>query len=395
MVAFYIIGALIVGSVIYFVKGVLSQKPLHEISDFLGKRFTDPKVATQKTGKRYLVTGGSGFLGSHIVEALLERGEPNITAFDIRPSPLFANDPRVKFIQGDLRKKEDLLKACQGIDTVFHAAALVNYTARYKFNYKPSYDINYLGTKLLAEACVEQGVKEFLHVSSGGVTFSYDRPVIYNAAEDLPYPQPPYLSHYVETKILAEKAALEANGKGSLKAAAVRPGGGIFGPRETFLTGLFAEGHPNTVYGIGKPESVQEYTFVRNVVHSLFCLEKAIQTNPRVPGEAFFIGNDEEITYMKFNQLCAKHFRCKFELVPYAISITLGYLADWALWLSSGGIKGKLMELSPVSVFLARATFFYDISKAKRELGYAPVHSIEEGIRLTAEYYGIAEKKTN
>ena len=53
--------------------------------------------------------------GSHIVEALIERGETNITAFDIRPSPLFANDSRVKFIQGDLRKKEDLLKACQGL----------------------------------------------------------------------------------------------------------------------------------------------------------------------------------------------------------------------------------------------------------------------------------------
>lgn len=73
----WIIGIVIAVSVIYFVKGAVSQKPLYEITDFLGKRFTDPKVTvtledhlisdstkTAKTGKRYLVTGGSGFLGT-------------------------------------------------------------------------------------------------------------------------------------------------------------------------------------------------------------------------------------------------------------------------------------------------------------------------------------------
>lgn len=76
-----------------------------------------------------LVTGGSGFVGQRLVEMLVERGAKRVVSFDISPKPVNAsNDPRIEYVQGDLTKYEDVNKASEGVECVFHIAALVGKT---------------------------------------------------------------------------------------------------------------------------------------------------------------------------------------------------------------------------------------------------------------------------
>lgn len=96
------------------------------------------KVATQRTGKRYLVIGGHGMLGSHIVEALLARGEEHVGVLDLSRSPLFADEPAVRFHQGSILDRDVLRRACEGVDTVLHTAASVSFWADLPFELGPT-----------------------------------------------------------------------------------------------------------------------------------------------------------------------------------------------------------------------------------------------------------------
>src|SRR4051794_29017339 len=171
------------------------------------------RVATQKTGKSYLVVGGHGMLGSHIVEGLLARGEERVAIFDVRESPLFAAEiarGAVKVWTGDVADRAAIGRACKGADTVFHTAASVNFWATRAFEYGPIHRVNVAGTENVIAACREEGVGQLLHTSSTSVVVPRDieRRPIELADERAPYAEEPFLNHYIRTKVAAERAVL-------------------------------------------------------------------------------------------------------------------------------------------------------------------------------------------
>jgi nucleoside-diphosphate-sugar epimerase len=352
------------------------------------------KVLTKKTGKSYLVTGGHGMLGSHLVEALLAREEEDITIFDVTDSKLFEKERKegkVHFVQGNLLDLEALAKAVKGKDTVFHTAALVNYWSRLSLDKDKIYNVNYIGTKNVVELCQEAGVKQLVHTSTASlfVVPKYKENPLRDIDETLPYPEPPYLCHYTETKLLAEKFVLSANGRKGLLTAAVRPNG-IYGPREQILTVAIAKGSA----GIGTRTNKQSYVYVENLVHAMLCIEDKLVPGSQVGGQAYFISNDKATSYYDFNVKFEGLYGFKFKLLPNPLVVTLAYVSEFLTWISNGRIPlGELAWLTPITLTLCRADLYFSTEKAKKELGWTPIYSEEEGMEICYEYQTALMKK--
>lgn len=360
------------------------------------------RVSTARTGTRYLVVGGHGFLGSHVVEALLARGEDRIRVLDIAPSPLFGAETaarRVEFFRADVRDRERVREACAGVDTVIHAAAMVNFWADLPFEYRPIRDVNVGGTENVVAACVEQGVQNLLYTSSSAVVISRDllaRPVAL-ADESAPYARAPYLCHYIETKVLAERAVLAANGCGVLSTAAVRPGG-LYGPRDRLFTPLVAAGRP----GIGLRHNIIDHIYVENVVHALLLLDRHLSPDSRVRGQAYFVTNYPEHgappahrSHFAFTSRLFAAFGHRSRLAPRPLLTAMAWASQKVIGASRGRLcaaLGDLAKLRPASLALTRGTYYFTHRKAAAEFGYAPLYPEAEAFDITVRHFGSSRR---
>jgi nucleoside-diphosphate-sugar epimerase len=354
-------------------------------------RHRPQRVATTKTGKTYLVTGGHGMLGSHVVEALLARGEDHVRIFDIMPSPLFEDEVRrgvVSFHQGDLRSRAAIEQACRGADTVFHVAASVNYWADLEFEHAPIHAVNVIGTRNVVDACEATGVRQLVTTSSTSVVVPHDvlqRPLAL-VDESTPLATAPFLCHYIGTKGIAEQTVLAANGRNGLCTAALRPGG-MYGPRDQLITAGIAAGKP----GIGTLSNVVDHIYVENVVHAMLLLEPRLVPGSAVCGQPYFITNYAPAigseSYMEFNTKFAAQFGHRFRVLPERVPRTLASIAQSTMRASSGRAErylGQLAKLRPATVTLARATFYFSHRRAEADFGYAPLYTADEGRERTA-----------
>ena len=159
---------------------------------------------------RVLVTGGSGFVGANLVTTLLDRGY-HVRSFDRAPSPLPAQ-PGLEVLHGDICDHDIVAGAVDGIDTVFHTAALIELmggasaTAEYR---QRSFAVNVEGTKNLVHAAQRAGVKRFVYTSSNSVVMGGQR--IAGGDETLPYTER-FNDLYTETKVVAERFVLSRTG---------------------------------------------------------------------------------------------------------------------------------------------------------------------------------------
>ena len=125
-----------------------------------------------QVGPVCLVTGGNGYVGKHLVRRLLELG-CEVRALDLAP---FQGDARVTSIVGDVRQMNDMEAACEGVDTVFHAAAIINTLTLARPSVRQQvYGVNVQGTECVIEACRATGVKKLIFTSS--ITVAVDRPI--------------------------------------------------------------------------------------------------------------------------------------------------------------------------------------------------------------------------
>lgn len=185
----------------------------------------------------YLVIGGSGFLGRHIVQGLLARGD-TVSVFD-----LVQRYHDVPFYSGDISEEEQVSSALQKVSKscqcpLFHymnieavhqsGANCIIHTASPPHGLDDPalyWKVNVDGTKAVIAAAVANGVNKLVYTSSAGVTFNGDS--LIDVDERLPFPQKP-LDAYNESKAKAEEMVLAANGKGGLLTVALRPAG-LFG----------------------------------------------------------------------------------------------------------------------------------------------------------------------
>jgi len=317
-----------------------------------------------------LVTGGGGFLGLAIVRRLRERGD-EVRSISRQSYPQLT-ELGVEQVAGDLADAESVTRAAIGCDAVFHVAAKAGVWGPYR----EYYQTNVIGTKNVIEACRGQGVRKLIYTSSPSVVFTgHDHRGI---DESAPYATR-FLAHYPRTKAEAEKLVLAANGP-SLATVALRPHL-IWGPGDNhLLPRLIDRARRGKLRRIGDGSNVVDTVYVDNAADAHLLAADRLGPDSPVAGRAFFISNGEPINLWDFiDRLLAA-----FDLPPVKKSMParIAYAA--------GGLMEILWRALPLpgeprmTRFLARqlsTSHWFDLSAARRDLGYQPTVSVEEGLR--------------
>jgi 3beta-hydroxy-delta5-steroid dehydrogenase/steroid delta-isomerase len=320
-----------------------------------------------------LVTGGAGYLGSHLVRALLARGD-RVHALDVRPIAL--EHPELRAFRGDLRRQDDLRRACDGVGTVFHTASrmtLVGVTRRPARD--ETFAVNAGGTRNLLGACREAGVERFVYTSSNNVVFDRE---IEGGDERLPYARR-FVDLYSETKALAEQAVLAANGGGGLLTCALRPGG-IYGPGSPYVLARMVDALARGLLAVkvGNGEARSDNVYIDDLVTAhLLAAEKLAPGSP-VAGRAYFIGDGRPLNYFEFFAplVVALGRRPPKAWVPARAVHTAAWAAEWAHRVLGTGEP----LLSRIEIRKIAWSHWFRTDAASRDLGWVPTVSVEEGL---------------
>ncbi len=332
-----------------------------------------PAFDAKEAGPRCLVTGGAGYLGSALVRRLRQTG-CQVRSLDLRPH---AHPDGVETLTGDLCDVQVLGQACADIDSVFHAAALIDISSVYRRKQRDLvYRVNVEGTRRVLEAARQAGVRTFVHTSTGNTVM--DR-VLVERDETTPYGTR-IRDLYGLTKIAAEKLVLAADDPAGMRCCALRPGG-LWGEDvdsimiRSFLDQLQA-GRFKALIGDGS--STMDNTHIENLLDGQLLAARGLRVRPElVGGEAFFIFDGERLNPMQWFQPLTEALGYDFPRlrIPGGIAIALAWLMEMAHYL--GAPQGPLSVRAVRN--LTQSTAFR-IDKAQRVLGYVPRYSRDNGL---------------
>jgi len=320
-----------------------------------------------------LVTGGGGFLGGALVARLTARG-CRVRSFSRRKYPALSA-LGVEQIQGDLRRPEDVLRACADVATVFHTAAKAGVWGAYD----DFFAANVTGTRHVLSACARSGVTRMIYTSSPSVVF--DGRNMEGVDESAPYPSA-YPCAYPQTKALAEQEVLAA-ADGALAVMALRPHL-IWGPGDNHLVPrILARG--KRLARIGDGRNRVDTIYIDNAAHAHLLAAEALAHTPRLSGRVYFISQDEPVAlWWMVNQILAAGGQPPVRrTISLRKAYGIGALLEWGY---------RLLRLSaepPLTRFVAEelaTSHWFDISAAKRDLGYRPLVSIREGLAKLAHW---------
>ena len=317
---------------------------------------TDRKQYWQ--GRTVLVTGAGGFIGSHLVEALLARGA-SVRAFvhyNSRNDPGFldgiANEHEsLKVVAGDVTDLAALQDACRGVDVVFHLAALVGIPYSYQHVHQVV-DVNTVGTLNVLTACRDNSVGRMIHTSTSEVYGSALRVPI-----DEEHPKQPQ-SPYSASKIGADAIALSFHNSYEMPVSICRPFN-TYGPRQSdraIIPALIAQALKNDKLTLGNTTPTRDFTFVADTVNGFL----AIAESEASIGEEINLGTGSEIS--------------------------IGDLAKRIMTLVGRDlpISTATERLRPTGSEVQRLCSANE--KARRLTGWKPEVSLDEGLRETIEW---------
>jgi 2-alkyl-3-oxoalkanoate reductase len=330
------------------------------------------------TKQNVLVTGGGGFLGKAIVKRLIEAGK-NVRSFSRSFYPELKS-MGVDQIQGDIGDHSAVRKACHGIQTVFHVAAKPGVWG----NYKDYYKTNVTGTKNVIEACNTHNISKLIYTSSPSVVFNGMD--MEGVDESVPYPDH-FQAHYPKTKAIAEQIVFNATSD-KLRTVILRPHL-IWGPGDNHLVPrIIAKAGRLKIVGNGK--NLIDTVYIDNAADAHILAANKLDETPQISGNIYFISQDEPI--LLWDMINA--FLKASGLAPVNESIS-----KKTAWLVGAAFEFfyKILQIGkepPMTRFVAdelATSHWFDISAAKRDLGYSPRVSIKEGLTILENWL----KKTN
>lgn len=323
--------------------------------------YDTPFQNEELSGYKFLVTGGAGFIGSNLVEYLLKNNAQKVVVLDNLSTGFednlknFISDKRFQFIKGDICQLDDCTKACNGIDFVFHQAALGS-VPRSIANPIGSHNANASGFLSMLVAAKNAGVKRLVYASSSSVYGDSQKSPKREGDEGRP------LSPYAVTKIINEYYADIFYRTYGMEVIGLRYFN-IFGPRQNpkgeyaaaiplFINGLLND---QAVFINGDGNQSRDFTFVENAVQgnvkAMFC------KNQSAIGRVFNIAVGEQISINSLYGILQKYIGS--EMAPK-------YRGE-----RQGDVKNSLA----------------DISAARDLFGYEPKVRVEDGLKMTVDWF--------
>ena len=315
-----------------------------------------------------LVTGGGGFLGGAIVRLLQKRGE-DVRSFS-RSVYAELETLGVEQIQGDISDQHAVEQAVKGMDLVFHVAAKPGIWG----DYSEYYQINVTGTGNVISACFKHRVARLVYTSSPSVVFNGTD--MEGVDESAPYPAR-FHTHYPKTKALAEQLVVDAAGKGLLTII-LRPHL-IWGPRDNHFVPRIIK-RAKRLVRVGNGRNLVDTIFIDNAAEAHVAAADRLEINPGLSGKIYFISQDEPIPAWDIINgiLKAAGLEPVRRSIPHKMAWLIGALLECVYKISN--LKGEPQMTRFLADELAKAHWF-DISAAKKDLGYAPRISTAEGLR--------------
>lgn len=319
-----------------------------------------------------LVTGASGFTGSRLCAELLANG------YDVRALVRESSDLRrfegldVELVHADLAEDAPLDGALEGVDVVFHVAAVFRAEGIPLASFRAT---NAEGTRRMLEAAERQGVRRFLHTSTVGVQGHID---VGPANEEYRFNPG---DHYQRTKLEGERIAREFGETGRIPVTVVRPAG-IYGPGDDRFLKLFRFIQRGRFRMIGSGEVRYHFTYIDDLTRGM----RMAAEHPDAVNEVFTIGGREAVTLNELVALVAVTLdvpaprqRVRIPVAPVMAAATV---CEWVC---------RPLGIDP-PLFRRRVDFFthnrwFDVSKAERVLGFRAEVSLGEGLRRMADRY--------
>ncbi len=325
-----------------------------------------------------LVTGGGGFLGGAIVRKLVARGD-SVTSLARGEYPAL-HALGVKSVRGDVAELESVRTAAEGCDVIFHVAAKAGVWGPYA-EYQRA---NVLGTQNIVQTCSQLGIPRLVYTSSPSVVF--DGRDMEGVDESAPYPKH-HEAPYPATKAEAERHVLSANGA-DLSVVSLRPHL-IWGPGDNHLVPrIVAKAKAGRLRRIGTIPKLIDATYIDNAADAHLLAADRLEEGSRVAGKAYFIAQGEPIPIWDLvDQILAAA-----GLPPIVKSVP-----SWAAYAAGAFCEGIYQvtgrkEEPPITRFVARelaTAHWFNLDAARRDLGYNPVVTTEEGMRrLSAWFHG-------
>ncbi|MGD9642353.1 MAG: NAD-dependent epimerase/dehydratase family protein [Elusimicrobiales bacterium] len=330
-----------------------------------------------------LVTGGGGFLGRAIVRLLLAKGaQVRILA---RGDYQDLRDLGVECVRGSVADEETAARACRDRDTVFHAASKVGMWG----SYADFYNANVLGTATLLAAAKAAGAARFVYTSTPSVVYPAGGGDVAGWSESAPYPAS-YDSLYAETKARAERLALKANSP-HFSTVALRPHL-VWGPgRDHMIATIVARGRAGRLRRIGTYNALIDTTYVDDAAAAHWLAAERLAPGAACAGKAYFISQgDPRPNWDIVNMiLAAAGVPPVTRSMPYAAARAAAAVLETAWRLA------RLRSEPPLTRFVLQqltTAHWFNITAARRDLGYAPSVTIEQGMEKLKAWFSSAGK---
>ncbi|MBD3575436.1 MULTISPECIES: NAD-dependent epimerase/dehydratase family protein [Streptomyces] len=330
---------------------------------------------------KILITGATGFLGGHLADACLRSGH-GVRAL-VRPgsnTDRLRALPGVELVTGDLTRPDSLRRAADGCEAVLHSAArVVDHGTRAQFT-----EANVTGTLRLMDAARAAGARRFVFVSSPSALMHLREGDRLGIDETTPYPTR-WFNDYCATKAVAEQHVLAADTAG-FTTCALRPRG-IWGPRDHagFLPRLIGALHAGRLPDLsGGKHVLVSLCHVDNAVDA--CLRAAVSAPAeRIGGRAYFVADAETTDLWPFLADVAARLGCPPPApripLPAGRALAAAVETAWRLRPDAAARARSSPPLSRYMMALLTRSSTYDTTAARRDLGYAPVRTQEDGLR--------------
>lgn len=324
-----------------------------------------------------LVTGGTGFIGSHLVKKLIEKGHKVKCLVRETSQTDFLKNLGVELVFGDITNKDSLKAIAKDVDVVYHLAALVDH--RTVGSYQTHHRVSLTGTENLVKACLEGRVKKFVYfssISAIGVR-NVDRPL-----DETALCRP--ITAYGKGKLETEKMLLNCFNSTGFPVNIIRPpvvygygdkGGGIWHTAK-FINDRVVRNQPFPFFNHGN--NLTSLCYVHNLVEAAILAGESSHT-----GEIYHIADARPYTVRERVETIAEALKVKLRKV---------YVPKSIAWL--GGLILEPLEMLGLNPPLSRRKYVeitancpLDITKARQQLGYDPEDNFKEYIKETVEWY--------